>query len=130
MNKIIDLPDLETLRDTDLYSLSMFLLYNLKRVPRYSIIGELPYLMDRDSLMNLCKYFGGKTITIPTLKDLRLTMRVLLLYQVHIIEGQPWKDALKEVGYQLSEYDTAKRTFNALLKTLEEYNIELSKFYE
>ena len=125
-----NLMNLETLRDTDLYSLSMFLLYNLKKVPKYSILSELPYLVDRESLENICTYFGGKTITIPTIDELKSTMKILLLYQVHIIEGQSWKQSLKEVGYKSSEYDSAKTAFNALIKTMETYNISLGKLYE
>lgn len=125
-----DLIDLETLRDTDLYSLSMFLLFNLKKIPKYSVISELPYLVDEKGLLNLCKYYGGKTIAIPTLRELKLTMRVLLLYQVHVIEGQPWKKALKEVGYVSSEFDAARRVFNTLIKMMEENNIDFGKLYE
>ena len=61
--------DLTTLKEPDLYSLSMFTLYKLVDIPEYSSISELSYILDKTNLLKLCEYFGGTTIKIPTLND-------------------------------------------------------------
>lgn len=122
--------DLESLKDMDLYSLSMFLLYKLKNVPKFSTLSELPYLLDRDNLLKLCKYLGGQTIRIPTIEELNNMMRTLLLYQYHVIEGREWKLSLQLVGYNSSEYRNAKKNFNMLMTVLKDYNIDVREIYE
>ena len=63
---MINKTDITTLKDIDIYSLSMFVLYKLTEIPEYSAISELPYVLDKDNMLRLCEYFGGRALTIPT----------------------------------------------------------------
>ena len=56
---------LNNLKEQDWYSMALFCLYKLIEVPEYSSLGELPYVLDKENLLNLCEYFGGQTIKIP-----------------------------------------------------------------
>lgn len=131
-----DLFDLNSLKDTDLYSLSLFILFKLSLVKqpavkkRFTAISELPYLLDKDSMLRMCKYLGGQTITIPTVEEFYEMLKVLLLYQYHIIEGNSWERSLDLVGYAKKEHRSAKKCFAELLKVLETYNVNPRDMYE
>ena len=73
--------ELNKLRTNDTYSLILFVLYKLRDIPEYSGVSELAYTLDENNFLNLCEYFGGLTITIPTIKEIRDIVDALLLYQ-------------------------------------------------
>ena len=68
----------ENLKSQDIYSLVLFCLYKLKDVPEYSSLSELAFVMDKDNLLNFCEYFGGQTIKVPTIQELKDIMFALL----------------------------------------------------
>lgn len=118
---------LDTLKDTDVYALSMFVLYKLVDVKEYSIIGELPYVLDKTNLLNFCNYFGGRTIKVPTMSELYSVMYLLLLYQYTKIEGKTYAEAISIIGYKSSELRHVKSAYNKLCKILDTYNFERKK---
>ena len=118
---------LDTLKDTDVYALSMFVLYKLVDVKEYSIIGELPYVLDKTNLLNFCNYFGGRTIKGPTMSELYSVMYLLLLYQYTKIEGKTYDEAISIIGYKSSELRHVKSAYNKLCKILDTYNFERKK---
>lgn len=101
--------DLNNLPIEDNYSLSLMLLHKLSNNPKYSVLSELAYLMDKKSLLNFLTYYGGKTIEVPTVDKLKSTLRTLILYQKYIVEKVPWDEALKLAGYKPSEGREAER---------------------
>ena len=113
---------INTLRDMDIYSMSMFVLYKLTEIPEYSVNGELPYILDKKNLMNFCNYFGGRTIKVPTLNELHSIMYLLLLYQHTKIEGMDYDAAVKLIGYKTSELRNVKSAYNKICKILDKYN--------
>jgi len=122
--------DILTLKDTDIYSLSMFALYKLIDIPEYSAISELPYILDRTNMLKLCEYFGGRTITIPTTDELYSTMTLLLLYQYVNIEGKPYDEAIKLIGYESKDLRKVKAIYNRLCRVLNNYNIKARPKYD
>lgn len=91
---------LGSLNEKDTFSLSMFLLYKLKDVPKYSTLCELPYLLEKDDLLKLCRYYGGKTLTIPTTEELMDMLRTLLLYQYRMKDCRSMKESVELSGYR------------------------------
>lgn len=91
--------DISKLSENDIYSMGLFTLYSLTEIPDYRVLSELPYILDKKSLLKVCKYYGGTTIKIPTVEELETVMRVLLLYQRVNIEKKSLESALKELGY-------------------------------
>lgn len=116
--------DLMTLKDIDIYSLSMFALYKLIEIPEYASISELPYILDKDNMLKLCEYFGGRTIRIPTISELESLMNILLLYQYVNIEGIEYQDAIKLIGYESKDLRKVKSIYNKLCKVLSNYDIK------
>lgn len=111
-----------TLKDMDIYSLSLFVLYKLTDIPEYSINGELPYILDKTSLLNFCNFFGGQTIKVPTLSELYSVINVVLLYQYTKIEGIDYDKAIEMLNFDKSQNKNIKISYNKLCAILEKYN--------
>lgn len=109
----------------DVYSLILFALFKLKDTEEYSTLSELAYILDYDSLLNFLKYFGGTTITIPTVRDLKLAAKCLLLYQQVTVEGKDFAKAISELSvssdYHLSEI---KKMYFTLCDVMEKYTFD------
>jgi len=121
---------IKTLQDIDIYSLSMFTLYKLTEIPEYTAIGELPYILDKDNMLKLCQYFGGRSIKIPTVEELYSTMNLLLLYQYVNIEGKSYDEAIQIIGYSSRELRKVKQAYQKLCDVLANYNFKHRGKYE
>lgn len=80
--------EINNLSNEDIYSLMLFVLYKSTQIPEYSALSQLAYILDKDSLLKLCEFYGGLTITIPTISQLNSLLDGLLLYNMVDIEGQ------------------------------------------
>lgn len=85
---------LNELKEKDIWTFILFLLYKTKDIPEYSSLSQLCYILNKDELFKLCEYFGGTTIKIPTLDELEIIVYSLLLYQYVEIENKPMQDAM------------------------------------
>ena len=115
------------LKERDIYSLLLFCLYKLSDVPEYSSISELVYIMDKSNFLNLCEYFGGQTITIPTIEELESLLYSLLLYQYVNIDNMPYDKAIELIGHESSELRQVKKNYKKLCEVLENYSIKPRK---
>lgn len=115
--------ELSKLKETDLWSLLLFALFKLKDCPEYSGISELAYILDKKNLFKLCEYFGGTTITIPTVEELETLVYALLLYQYVDIEHMPLNDAQTAIAQQGVDLRPVRNAYQSLSKILREYEI-------
>ena len=92
---------LDTLSKMDTYSLLMFVLFRLQQVPETSVLSQLVYLLDEESLVKLLKYFGGQTVTFPTVEELRLLIHTLTLYKRVDIDNQDFTSCVDEIPQSL-----------------------------
>lgn len=113
---------LTALKEMDLYSLALFSLYKLVGIPEYSSLSELTYILDKDNLLNLCEYFGGQTIKIPTIDELTSLVHSLLLYQYVKIEKMPYDEAIKLIGHESKDLRRVKSNYHGLCKVLDNYS--------
>lgn len=119
--------ELKNLKSTDLYSLMLFALYKLANVPEYSALSELIYFMDKNSFLNLCEFFGGCTIKIPTIHELEMLTQSLLLYQYVNIDGMNYNEAIGMMGVDTTEMREVKTNYNKLCEILKKYNFNLHR---
>lgn len=119
--KIVE--SLNTLNKTDVYSLLLFTLYKMKDLPEYSTLSELCYILDGDNLSKFLSYFGGLTIKVPTLKDMRLLLQGLLLYQYVNIEEGKYEDALKALADEFTQ-DEIKTVYDKIVEVTKEYDFK------
>lgn len=113
--------ELNNLREVDTYSMILFVLYKMSEIEEYSTLGELAYVLDKQSLLNLCEYFGGMTIKIPTIKELEGLINSIMLYQYIEFEGMSYEDAIKKVGFSSSDLRKVKKDYLKLSKILDSY---------
>ena len=116
--------ELSTLKETDIYSLILFSLFKLRNIPEYASLSELVYILDRESLLKLCEYFGGMTLKIPTIQELESLVYVLVLYQYVNIDGMNYDDAIKLIGYKSSDLKRVKADYRRLCSILDEYDFK------
>lgn len=113
--------DLKNLKEPDIYSASLFILYKLIDVDDYSVIGELPYVLDKTNLLNFCNYFGGQTIKVPTLNELYSIINIILLYQYVNVDKIDYNEAVKIIGYKQSELSKVKKAYIKTCEVLDKY---------
>lgn len=116
---------LANLKQRDIYSLGLFCLYKLIGAPEYSSISELAYVLDKKNLLNLCEYFGGQTITIPTTQELENIIYALLLYQYVKIEKRSYDEAFELMGSGAGDIRTIKAIYRKLSDVLEDYSFQV-----
>ena len=115
---------LDNLKSADIYSMILFALYKLIDIPEYSALSELAYVLDRKNLLNLCEYFGGITIRIPTVDELTELTDALLLYQYVKIDKRDYDEAVNETGYKSSSLRTLKKNYNKICDILDNYTFK------
>jgi len=111
-------------KDSDVFSLLLFAVYKLKDKPEYASLSELAYVLDRHNLLNLCEYFGGLTITIPTIEDLELMLQGLYLYQLVDINGLPMNKAYKKLTKSDYTINELKEMYGQIKTVLDEYKFQ------
>ena len=114
--------NIESLKETDIYSLILFSLYKIREIPEYSTLSELVYILDKKNLLNFLECFGGMTIKIPTLNELKIIINVLLLYQLVDIEGNDYNKALSSLDIKTFNKKEIEICYIKLKSILEQYN--------
>ncbi len=117
--KIVE--SLNALNKTDVYSLLLFTLYKMNEVPEYSTLSELCYVLDGDNLSKFLRYFGGMTIKVPTLREMRLLLQGLLLYQYVNIEEGEYNEALKALASEFTE-EEIKTVYDKIVEVTRDYD--------
>ena len=84
----------------------------------------MAYLLDEENLLNLCEFFGGQTIRIPTTKELESLIYSLLLYQYVKVDGMDYEEALNIIGHESSELRQVKQQYRALCKVMDKYSFK------
>lgn len=94
---------LNKLHVDDVYSLLLKCLYKLSRDENYSLLCNLAYTLDKDNLLNLLTFYGGTTITIPTLNEFKLVVYSLLLYEYINCEDYTFEEAFEKLNLSSDE---------------------------
>ena len=114
--------ELEKLKAPDLWSLMLFVLYKVRDIPEYSSLSELAYVLDEKNMLRLCEYFGGTTITIPTIDEMEKVIYGLLLYYYVEFEHMTFDDALLLVSRNEADTLSIKSSYSKIRETLKNYD--------
>lgn len=114
--------EINNLKTADIYSLMLFALYKMTDAPEYSALSQLAYLLDKDSLLKLCEFYGGLTITIPTIDELENVLYALLLYQEVDVEHKDYDESLEKLHRKDLPIDTIESTYISVKDILKNYN--------
>lgn len=88
--------ELDKLSTPDIYSMMLFVLYKSTEIPEYSSLSQLAYILDKNSLLKLCEFYGGLTIKIPTISELENLLEGLLMYQLVDIEHNDFNEVCEQ----------------------------------
>ena len=118
---------LKNLSSNDIYSLILFALYRLRDVPEYAALSEIVYILDKESLLKLCEYYGGMTIKVPTIQDIEAIVYSLIIYQYVDIDGMSYDDAVKKLGYKSFDLRKIKTDYLSLKSVLKTFDFNREK---
>ena len=109
----------KALSEEEHYVLNILLLSYLTEDDSYKDVAELCFMFDDYSnFKKFVKYYGGKTIKVPTQDELKLSLKHLLLFQYVKIDGKDFDDSFKKLN--LKDYGVDK----------ENAKITIDKFYK
>lgn len=78
------------------FSYLLGLMRPLHGVDRYAALPELFTILGHEKLIDLCRYAGGETITIPTLEELSDSIEGLQCFYDVYISGKIDENAIPE----------------------------------
>ena len=113
--------ELKKLNETDVYSLMAFVLFKSRGDAELGPFSELPYLLDMDSMLNLCEYFGGQTLYIPTIEEFETVAYALTAYQLINIDGKPRDEVMGELSSKIPDFQKVKTLYEKLCEILQDY---------
>ena len=115
---------LDELTKNDIYSLMLYVLYQNQKVPELAALSELTYILDRPSLLKLCQYFGGETLKIPTIDELKYLLLSLNLYQQVNIENQDLERCLASIDEPHNVIKLIKQNYESICDIM--HNVRLN----
>lgn len=113
--------ELDALTSSDIYSLMLFALYKSSDLPEYSTLSQLSYILDKESLLKLCEYYGGLTIKIPTIGDFEKLLNALLVYQQVDIEHKPLQEVIMKFKNKNEHAENLERDYIQMKNLLANY---------
>lgn len=112
---------IKQLNEKDIYSILLFVLYKMQNLPGQGTLSELIYILDKNSLLKLCEYYGGQNITIPTIEELEILTYCLIVYNDVILEHGDLDATLKKLPVKSYQLKQIKEKYIEVAKILDEY---------
>lgn len=117
--------NLQNLKQKDVFNIMLFVLYKLKDIPDYKVLSELFYLVDKEALLNICQYYGGMTVRIPTIDELNNILNALTLYLKVDIQHLNFENSLNKFELNKEEKQQLVNTYIILKDTLMNYRFNI-----
>ena len=113
--------DLNTLKEDDLITIILYCLYKFTKDPEYAAISELAYTLDKNNLYKLCATFGGCTIKIPTLKEYKDIIKVMLIFQFMNGDGLSFDEAYSKANIDDMSKEDVIEIYSIMSEVLDSY---------
>lgn len=86
------------LNEEETFMLGLIMLSHLHNDEKYSELSELIFLFDNyKGFKQFIKYYGGKTIQVPTVTELKQCLRLLELFQKVEIDKKDFKECYEKL---------------------------------
>ena len=121
--------DFEKLSEEDTYALICLLLAKVKD-PEFASFSETVNVLDQKNFENFITYFGGCTIKVPTIEEIRQVMRAIILYKLYVEDGFDFKRAMAKAGYKPNETLLAKKEYVYVKEKIEKANESITRKLE
>ena len=103
----------------------LFVLFKLKDSEKYATLSELAYIFDKESLLDFCQYYGGTTITVPTISELELVLNGLLLFQQVDLNHKDFTEELSKFDLKKNSKEQLISIYKEIKKVLENYRFKV-----
>ena len=113
--------DFKDFTECDIYSLIMFIMYKSNQLPEYSALSQLSFILDSKNLLNLCEYFGGINLHIPTIAELENYIVALTLYKKVHFDNVDFNEAVNEIDDCYDEYNI-KEIYCSICDVIKDYS--------
>lgn len=113
--------NLKRLNTLDIYSTLLFVLFKTQNIPSQSTLSELVYILDKNSLLKLCEFYGGQTITIPTIEDLEILTYCLIVYNDVELEKQDFEKVLKKLPVEAHILKQVRAKYAEVARIMDDY---------
>lgn len=117
-NNILD--SLNKLKEKDVYSKLLMILYRLKDDEKYSTLSYLIWALDKDSLLNFLTIFEGVELKVPKIYDLKLIVCALQVYQLVQLESKELDESINEVATNEISIEDLKDAYFRICSIVEE----------
>ena len=117
--------NLNKLKETDAWSFLLFALFKMREIPEFTSLSELVYILDKTTLLKLCEYFGGQTLTIPTITELEEMIYGLLLYNLIEVDKLTEEEAFSKLPVNTMNVKNLKQAYIKIKETLDTYEFSL-----
>lgn len=114
----------KNLQKEDIYSILLFVLYQMQKSNEYSSLSELAYVLDQKNFLKLCEYFGGTTITIPTIDQLQELIQAMVLYQYINVEHIPQPAAEQLIKKSNCSIENVRKNYKKVGEVLSNYDFQ------
>ena len=114
--------DINTLKENDLISIILYSIYLFTKDPEYATIAELAYTLDKDSMNKLCATFGGTTIKVPTLKQYKQMIKVMLVFDYVNREKLSLTEACEKAEIEDVDLEEVIKMYSMMSKVVDLYN--------
>ena len=115
---------LEQLDKKDISSLILFTIFKLKDLPEYTTLSELTYILDESSFSNLLTYFGGKTITIPTVDEFNNVVSALLFLERKENTNMTDDEIFLDLDIKKKEKDNIRHILKIIFGVIKDYDFK------
>ena len=112
--------ELDDFTSRDIYSILMYAIYSCTKDPEYATLSELIYTINEKDLLKLCAIFGGTTIKIPTLNELKLYLKALMICN-DVLHGTDFDVAYNKAELNNSQKAEVLKIYNILSKVIQSY---------
>ena len=112
---------IEALTENDAINLVLYSIYLISKDPEYSTIGELIYTLDKDNFYKFISEFGGTTIKVPTLDELRSSLKALMIYQ-EVELGSTLSEAIKNHEVSANERKYILQMYEIISNLMENHH--------
>lgn len=116
--------ELDKLTEKDIYSLLLFALYKASSSEQFSTLSQLSFILDKESLLNLCEIYGGLTIKIPTIQELERFLNALLLYKMVDIENKDYVQSINSIKNKNEHCKTLEEDYDVIKECLKDYKFD------
>lgn len=110
------------LKSHDLYSVILFCLFQLNKSNNYSSLSQLSFVLDEKNMLRLFEYFGGQTITIPTIQELEDVVLALTMFEQIDLKKLPYDEVVAELSLKAKKIDKVKEVYYELSNILKDFS--------